>query len=103
MRPGHDAIDPSLAIARARAAADAVARIGVSTLVTGSLARGDFRRGSDIDFLVTRCPRHLKYAIEGIVEDCLEGLHFDVIYLDEIPDAKRAWFLDGAKRAHDLV
>ena len=69
MLPAHDRVDPSTAIARARAAADAVARIGVSTLVTGSLARGDFRSGSDIDFLVTRCPRHLKYAIEGIVED----------------------------------
>lgn len=102
MRSGQDAVDTHTAIARARAAADAVARIGVATLVTGSLARGEFRLGSDVDFLVTRCPRHLKYAIEGIVEDCLEGLRFDVIYLDEIPDAKRAWFLDGAKRAQDL-
>lgn len=91
-----------LAITRARAAVSALARVGVSARVTGSLARGRFGIHSDIDFLVTSCPRSLKYAIEGIVEDALEGVPFEVIYLDEIPAWKVARFMEGAVDASEL-
>jgi predicted nucleotidyltransferase len=90
------------AISGARAAIRALARQGVSARVTGSLATGRFRSGSDIDLLVTDCPPALKYAIESLVEDCLGGLPFDVIYLDELPAAKRAHFLGIAVDASDL-
>lgn len=92
----------SQAIERAIVATDALAAIGVSTLVTGSLARGTYRPGSDIDLIVTACPKHLKYAIEGLVEDALAGTPFDVIYLDEVPPHKLPRFVDGALRARDL-
>jgi len=72
-------------VAGARQALLALQERGVSALVTGSLATDDFGPDSDVDLLVTHCPRHLKYAVEGIVEDCLDGIPFDVIYLDEVP------------------
>ena len=84
------------AIEAARGVADVLTGLGVTVLVTGSLARGGFGPHSDIDFLVTACPRHLKYAIEGIVEDSLDGVRFDVVYLDEIPDWKVPHFTRGA-------
>jgi Nucleotidyltransferase domain len=59
--------------------------MGADVLVIGSLATGQFGADSDIDLLVTKLPRDLKYAIEGIVKDCLGDLPFDVIYLDEVP------------------
>ena len=90
------------ATAAARSAADALAALGVTVLVTGSLARGGFAQHSDIDFLVTSCPRALKYAIEGMVEDILGGIRFDVIYLDEIPAWKAARFTEGAVDASHL-
>ncbi len=84
------------AIAAAKAATSALAELGVRAVVTGSLARGRFGAYSDIDFLITDCPRHLKYAIEGTVEDALGGLSFDVVYLDELPAWRAPHFLEGA-------
>jgi predicted nucleotidyltransferase len=90
------------AVTLARAAAEALDQLGVSVLVTGSLARGFFGPHSDIDFLVTSCPRHLKYAIEGLIEDKLDGIPFDVVYADEIPASKIARFTEGAVDARHL-
>jgi predicted nucleotidyltransferase len=77
-------------------------RLGVRVVVTGSLARGGFDRSSDVDFVVLECPDRLRYAIEGIVEDGLDGIPFDVIYQDEIPEHKRPRFLKGALLASEL-
>src|ERR1700678_1792010 len=85
------------ALARARSAISALRERGVTALVTGSLADGSFGEESDIDLLVTACPKSLKYAIEGLVEDYLDGCRFDLIYLDEIPTHKRASFLGKAR------
>lgn len=58
---------------------------GVEVRLVGSLARGtDFDASSDIDFLVLKCPEDLRYRIEADVEDMLEGIPFDVTYLDEV-------------------
>ena len=90
------------AVALAQHTADALSELGVSVLVTGSLARGGFGPHSDIDFLVTSCPRDKKYAVEGMVEDILDGMSFDVVYLDEIPTWKVSRFTKGAVDARDL-
>ena len=104
---GTDTLDRSAdrrtrAINGARAAIRALARQGVSARVTGSLATGRFGPGSDVDLLVTDCPRALKYTIESLVEDCLDGIPFDVIYLDEVPAPKGAHILSIAVDASDL-
>ena len=90
------------AVAGAMAATKALASVGVHAVVTGSLARGRFGLYSDVDLLVTECPRHLKYAIEGIVEDQLAGMPFDVIYLDEVPQWKLASFTGHTVHASQL-
>jgi predicted nucleotidyltransferase len=83
-----------LAVSRTRGACLALAEMGVTARVIGSLAAGRFGPGSDVDFLIMECPRHLKYAIEGVVEDHLGELPFDVVYIDEIP----SWKLDRFTR-----
>jgi predicted nucleotidyltransferase len=90
------------AMAAATAVVEALGGMGVTALVIGSLARGGFGPHSDIDFLITACPRRLKYAIEGVVEDLLGGLPFDVVYLDELPAWKVSRFAAGAVDARDL-
>lgn len=57
---------------------------GVEVEVVGSLSSGNFKLTSDVDFLVLQCPDHLRYGIEADVEDEMEGLPFDVVYLDEV-------------------
>ncbi len=84
------------AVRLAQQAAAMLVGLGVDALITGSLARGKFSSASDIDFLVTRCPPGLKYAIEAKIEDILGEIGFDVIYLDELPADKLSRFTDGA-------
>jgi predicted nucleotidyltransferase len=88
----------SRALEAARAAIAALAERGVKAELIGSLTSPDFDQTSDVDLLVTECPRTLKYAIESLVEDCLQGLAFDVLYRDELsPD--RVARLEEAGRA----
>jgi hypothetical protein len=84
------------AIDGAKRASAELRLLGVEVLVTGSLAIGDFGSHSEVDFLVFQCPRHLKYAIESVVEDVIDGLPFDVVYLDEVPDERVAGFVAKA-------
>jgi predicted nucleotidyltransferase len=104
--PEANRLDPDVyrasAIDVARAAIALLAQKGVRAMVTGSLARGSFSPHSDIDILVTDCPHHLKYAIEGSVEDALAGFTFDVIYADELPAWKLRHFVEGAVDADEL-
>lgn len=90
------------AIEGARRAAAELETRGVKVVVTGSLARGAFAIGSDVDFVVLECPRRLKYAIESVVEDELGGIPFNVLYREEIPPAMVRRFMDGPVRAPDL-
>ncbi|MDO6963296.1 nucleotidyltransferase domain-containing protein [Rhizobium alvei] len=90
------------AVSLTKIAVRRLAEIGVGAKVMGSLSAGPFGEHSDIDLLITDCPRHLKYRIEGIVEDCLPGFRFDVVYLDEIPPHRRHRFLEKVTDAGDL-
>jgi predicted nucleotidyltransferase len=93
------------AVKARRAAVRALAALaarGVDARLIGSLARGDFMLHSDVDILVVRCPENLRYGIEGLVEDCLEGLPFDVVYLDEVAPERRAALESESLRASDL-
>jgi predicted nucleotidyltransferase len=90
------------AIMCARAAVDMMKEKGISALVIGSLAKGKFGPDSDIDFLLTSCPRKYKYAIEAEVEDILGDLPLDVVYLEEIPADRVERFTSGAVDAHAL-
>jgi predicted nucleotidyltransferase len=85
-------------LARERAAlvVARLAALGVEARIVGSLARGDFRLHSDVDFLILACPPELKYRIEAEVEDLMQGLPFGCIYLDEVRPERRARLLEEA-------
>lgn len=69
----------------ARRVAVSLKERGIEVRLVGSLARGtDFDASSDIDFLVLECPKDLRYRIEADVEEMLDGIPFDVTYLDEV-------------------
>jgi predicted nucleotidyltransferase len=76
---------------------------GVDAVVTGSLAAGKFGPGSDVDFLVRSCPKHLRYALEAGVEDMMLDIPFDVSYLDELSEPIREQMVKTVLTAEDLA
>jgi predicted nucleotidyltransferase len=72
------------AVERAAQAIRILSARGVKMMIFGSLARGDVRLDSDVDFMVMECPRDLIYAFEGTVEDCMQDIPFDVVYYWEV-------------------
>lgn len=110
METEHDAIQSDIlmrdrkqrAIFLVKTLVDTLSRMGVTTKVIGSLPTDRFNIHSDIDLLITECPRSLKYRIEGIVEDALVDFKFNVVYLDEIPPHRLHRFTDGMTDPHDL-
>lgn len=95
--PSLDALRESRRSARERAALAAAAvalrRLrgrGVRAAVFGSLATGRFGLHSDVDFIVLDCPPALRYRIEADVEDCMQGMPFDVAYADEMREPWRS-------------
>ncbi len=86
--------------AATQAASRALERLharGIEALLVGSLKTGGFGQHSDIDFLVTKCPRDLVYNVEAEIEDIMHGLPFDVVYLELLPQAQRASWLEHAR------
>ena len=86
--------------AATRAASEALARLrerGIQATLIGSLKMGRFGLHSDIDILVTACPRALIYTVEAELEDIMNGLPFDVIYLDLLPRETRENWLKHAR------
>lgn len=107
---GSYLINPTEELAQYRAAAIAATRkaiknleqLGVEALVTGSLVDDSFSLHSDVDILIVKCPRKMKYALEGIVEDALDPIPFDVVYVEEIPIRKLQSFVNKARHVEDL-
>jgi hypothetical protein len=44
----------------------------------------------------------MKYVLEGIVEDALGNIPFDVVYLDELDPRKLRSFTEKARRVEEL-
>jgi predicted nucleotidyltransferase len=91
------------ATSRAVAVLEALKTRGVDAVVTGSLAAGKFGPGSDVDFLVRSCPKHLRYALEAGVEDMMLDIPFDVSYLDELSEPIREQMVKTVVTAEDLA
>jgi predicted nucleotidyltransferase len=73
-----------VATSRATKVVQMLSTRGIKIRVVGSLVEGRFALHSDVDFLVEKCPRQLKYSIESIVESVMLDIPFDVIYQDEV-------------------
>lgn len=91
------------AIQKAVEATEQMERLGVIVEIIGSLAKGNFKPGSDIDFLVRECPNDLIYAIEGKIEDIVFPFAFDVVYFNEIPSHKIQRLTSGAVDARVIL
>lgn len=70
---------------RAAKVLDQLAKLGVEAKLVGSLVLDKFAAGSNVDFLILKCPQHLKYKLESHVEDLMGDIRFDVVYADETP------------------
>lgn len=71
---------------------------GIDIRVFGSLARGDFRVHSEVDFLVHGpINAEIRVAVEVEVATAMgpSGLPYDVFYLDDLTAAQAAAFKDG--------
>ena len=70
---------------------------GIEASLVGSLKTGGFGLHSDIDILVTKCPQDLVYALEAELEDIMNGLPFDLVYLNLLPHEQRESWLQHAR------
>lgn len=94
-----------VAAQRAVRGLDRLRALGVDARVTGSLAQGRFHPHSDVDFLILSLPdESMRYRIETEVERIMEGLPFDVVYLDEVqPESLRQRLMENAVERADLA
>jgi len=75
------------ALERARRVLSRFRNLGIEGYVVGSLASGRFMAHSDIDFLVTHCPRDIdRLLLEAEVEQLCGDMPYHLIFLDEIQD-----------------
>lgn len=84
------------AIRRARAALMRLREAGFACGVTGSLARGTFHSGSDID-LVVWCPPEHRSEVLRIAADALGDFPADVLFIDLLDDDVREGVLRDFK------
>ena len=85
IRADHLAIRRAETSVRAQSVLQFLAKRGIQARIIGSLAEGRFTIHSDVDFLITHLPDpHLRYAIEGDIEDMMGPIPFDVVYQDEV-------------------
>lgn len=102
--PSLDALRETRRSARERtaraAALDALRRLRARRVragVFGSLVAGRFGLHSDVDFIVLECPPTLRYRIESDIEECMQGIPFDVAYADEMREPWRSRALAEAR------
>jgi predicted nucleotidyltransferase len=83
-----------LALARARAdrALLLLRQAGFSAYVAGSLARGDFGPGSDVDFVIDAVDADYERAF-ALIDEAMDGFPFDAIPLPAIPQEMRGHLL----------
>lgn len=72
------------ATALARAALRALRKAGVSARIVGSLAKGSFRAGSDVDYLIEDRNGLAEGEIVRLVEAAMHGFPFDVVFAERV-------------------
>lgn len=86
---------------RALAALSALKGAGVSGWVIGSLARGEFRLHSDVDFLVD-CDRRSKHAAFRIIEGEMGDVPFHFISARDLNETTRRQLMKEAADATSI-
>ncbi|MBC7357351.1 MAG: nucleotidyltransferase domain-containing protein [Desulfacinum sp.] len=85
-----------LALARARRVCEYLKGLGAAdAFVIGSVLHPEqFHPHSDVDFVVVGLPDIHMYRVEGRIEEILEGMPFDLIYLDTLPEEHREFLIE---------
>lgn len=78
----------------------ALHRAGVSARIVGSLAKGTFRAGSDVDFLIEARGGLSDSRVVGIVEESMKGFPFDVTFADRADPRLLAMMREEARLAY---
>ena len=74
------------ALKRAEEACLYLCRLGAKeSFIFGSVLSADFREHSDIDIAVSGLPREHIYKVESKIEEIVEGMRFDLVYLENAP------------------
>lgn len=73
---------------------------GTQAMLVGSLARGQFRMNSDVDFLVTEAGRLSEGQIYGLISDHVRNAAFDLNFAWRMtPEALALMHADARRRA----
>ena len=92
----------SRAVRKAIAALRALRELGIQDAwLVGSLARGEFRERSDLDFLVD-CDGELAHAAWRAIEDAVAGFDFDFIRKRHLEPEGLGWFMESALTLEQL-
>lgn len=91
------------ALRLAAAALRALRRAGVKACLVGSLPKGTFRAGSDVDFLIESRGRMSESAVVGLIEAAMQDMPFDVVFADRADPALLELMRAEAKRGASAV
>lgn len=89
--------------ARAASVLQSLAILDVHASVVGALATEQFGLWSDVDFLIIKCPRHLKYGVEADIEAIMADIPFDTVYQEEVRPAYLPGMQACAKSAREIL
>lgn len=91
------------ALALAQRTLRRLAARGVRARVVGSLAKGDFRADSDVDFLIERRGRLSRTEIIAAIESGMQEFPFDAIFSDRVDPKLLALIREEAQRGPPAV
>ena len=74
-----------------------LSKAGVSASVVGSLAKGKFRAGSDVDYLIEDRGGLAESRIAGLIEASMEGFPFDVVFAERADPELLKFMRDEAR------
>ena len=89
-----------------RLAATALRRLknaGVAAAVVGSLARGAFRPGSDVDFLIEARGGLNESRITDLVASAMQGFPFDVVFAERVDPSLLRLLRAEAQRGTSVI
>jgi len=92
-----------LALRLAAAALRRLKDAGVTGAIVGSLARGGFRPGSDVDFLIEQRGGLSESRVTDLVASAMQGFPFDVVFAERADPAMLRFLRAEARHGAPVV
>ncbi len=93
----------SEALALAKATLRHLRQAGVSARIVGSLAKGNFRTDSDVDYLIEDRGGQPESRISSLIEAAMHGFPFDVVFADRADPVLLRLMREEARRGASAV